>query len=289
MTLQSAIYEGEVLHRRHTPARHAFRYRLFLAYLDLEELPSLFAGRWLWSANRPAVAWLRRRDHLGDPLFPLNVAVRDLVQEQLGFRPDGPIRLLTHLRYFGFAMNPVSFYYCFDQQDSLECVVAEVNNTPWGEQHCYALDLRSACESKVTLRAQNAKAFHVSPFLSMDFVYRWRITVPDQDVQIDIANHRLNAPSAPPDFNASLRLERREWTTATLTRVLIQYPIITLQVYLAIYWQALRLWLKGIPYVPHPPSPSNHAATHSSEAVDSSSAQSSSTASTESYHSHVNA
>jgi DUF1365 family protein len=262
---------------------------LFLTYLDLEELPSLFAGRWLWSAKPPSIAWFRRRDHLGDPCIPLSVAVRDLVHARLGFRPNGPIRLLTHLRCFGFAMNPVSFYYCFDQRDRLECVVAEVNNTPWGEQHSYVLDLRSECESEVSLRAQNTKEFHVSPFLSMDYVYCWRITVPDHDLQIDIANHRSNDPAAPPVFNASLRLERREWTTATLARVLVQYPIITLQVYTAIYWQALRLWLKGVPYVPHPASPSAHRSTHSSKAVDSSSAQPSSMASTESHRSHVNA
>lgn len=289
MTLLSAIYEGEVLHRRQVPARHAFRYRLFLTYMDLEELPSLFAGRWIWSANRPSIAWFRRRDHLGDPNIPLDVAVRDLVEERLGFRPTGAIRLLTHLRYFGIAMNPVSFYYCFDRHNRPECVVAEVNNTPWGEQHCYVLDLRSECESKVSLRAQNAKAFHVSPFLSMDFVYRWRITVPDRDLQIDIANHRSNNPAAPPVFNASLRLERREWTTATLARVLIQYPIITFQVYAAIYWQALLLWLKGVPYVPHPGSPSGHGSASSSSAVDSSSAPSSSMVSAESHRSHVNA
>ena len=140
MTAASAIYEGTVRHRRRRPRLHAFTYRVFLMYLDLDDLDDVFQGRWLWSTQRPALARFRREDHVGDPSVPLDEAVRDLVAARTGHRPAGPVRLLTHLRYFGYVMNPVSFYYCFAADGAgLEAIVAEVNNTPWGEQHCYVL------------------------------------------------------------------------------------------------------------------------------------------------------
>ena len=115
--MHSALYHGWLDHRRLAPRRHAFRYRLFMAYLDLAELDQVFRGRWLWSTRRAALARFDRRDHLGDPAQPLGDAVRALVAERTGHKPEGPIRLLTHLRHFGYVFNPVSFYYCFDAAD----------------------------------------------------------------------------------------------------------------------------------------------------------------------------
>src|SRR5512147_1165020 len=121
--MQSCIYEGQVSHVRATPVAHTFRYRLFMVYLDLDELPRVFAGRWFWSTRRRALARFRREDHLGDPLRPLDACVRDLVERETGRRPEGPIRLLTHLAYYGYCFNPVSFYYCFDAAGAaVECV-----------------------------------------------------------------------------------------------------------------------------------------------------------------------
>src|SRR5262245_2484107 len=131
--MQSAIYHEWLRHRRFAPRAHAFRYRLFMLYLDLAELDVVFRGRWLCSTRRPAPARFDRADHLGDAALPLDVAVRDLVENRTGRRPRGAIRLLTHLRYFGHGFNPVSYYYCFDADGGdVETVVAEVNNTPWG-------------------------------------------------------------------------------------------------------------------------------------------------------------
>ncbi|HET9051614.1 MAG TPA: DUF1365 family protein, partial [Candidatus Dormibacteraeota bacterium] len=115
MTASSCLYEGTVVHRRVAPVEHSFRYRIFMLYADLEELPGLLAGRRLWSATRPAPVWLRRADHLGDPRRPLAECVRDLVAARLGHRPAGPVCLLTHPRLLGVGFNPISVYYCRDR------------------------------------------------------------------------------------------------------------------------------------------------------------------------------
>jgi len=251
--MHSAIYSGWLEHRRLAPRRHAFRYRLFMMYLDLDELDRVFAGRWLWSTRRWSLARFDRRDHLGNPSLPLDLAVRDLVAERTGRRPRGPIRLLTHLRYFGYVFNPVSFYYCFDESgERLQAIVAEVNNTPWGERHCYVLDVGAPDAGHGWLYRQSAKAMHVSPFHPMNLDYRWGFRVPASKLAVRMT---LAAPGDPsPVFDATLAMQRRPVTAAGLASVLARFPLITLQVIAAIHWQALRLWLKRVPVHDHPGS-----------------------------------
>lgn len=246
--LHSCLYEGVVRHKRTTPFLHQFRYRLFLAYLDLDELDKVFRGSWLWSTSKRAAARFCRGDHLGDASRPLDVCVRDIVEEQIGRRPTGPIRLLTHLRYFGYLMNPVSFYYCFDSAGiEVEAVVAEVSNTPWGERHCYVLD-RASASSRTLLRKSHPKEFHVSPFFPMDMEYRWALSTPGKQLFIHIDDCR----DGQPELTASMLLRRREITPLSLATTLARYPLMTTKVIAAIYWQAFRLWWKKAPYFPHP-------------------------------------
>lgn len=245
----SAVYEGQVSHHRQLPHTHAFRYPISFVYLNLDQLTEAFAGRWLWSCTRPACGWFRRRDHWGDPQMPLADAIRGLVRESGGVA-EGPVCVLTQLRYWGFVMNPVSFYYCFAPEgDQVSAIVAEVHNTPWGETHCYVLPAGQAEDTWLT------KQFHVSPFLPMEMRYRFRFTPPAEALRVQIENYAHHEQTASEQtFAATLELKRRPWTTLNLQRLLWRYPLQTQAVYAGIYWQALRLWWKKTPYFPHPDS-----------------------------------
>ena len=253
--MQSCIYEGRVRHTRTTPAVHKFSYRLFMMYLDLDELPDLFQTRWLWSTSRTALARFRRDDHLGPADRPLADSVRDLVAAETGQRPQGPIRLLTNLSYFGYCFNPVSFYYCFaNDGETVEFIVAEVNNTPWGERDCYVMRCSDDARHGASWRFNPTKKMHVSPFMSMEIEYDWALAQPAGRLSVYMANARDGERF----FDAAMTLERVEITGWSLAGVLARFPLQTMRIMVAIHWQALRLWWKGCPVYAHPKKEQQH-------------------------------
>lgn len=220
-----------------------------MVWLDLAELDQVFRGRWFWSTHRPTLSWLRRADYLGDASLPLDEAVRRRVAASTGRMPAGPIRMLTQLRSFGHCFNPVTFYYCYHPDGvELECIVAEITNTPWRERHAYVLPASRPPAVHAPHEFAFGKDFHVSPFMAMSQQYRWRFASPGNLIGV----HMESFQDGMQVFDATLALRRREISTGSLAFALLRWPAATLRVLLAIHWQALRLWLKRVPVHTHP-------------------------------------
>jgi DUF1365 family protein len=247
--MNSAVYEGTVRHRRFEPVKNEFKYSLYMMYLDLDELPEVFRGCTFWSVDRFNMAYFRRKDYLGSSETSLDESVCSLVEERTGRRPQGPIRILTHLRYFGHCYNPVSFYYCYDKKDqNVDTIIAEITNTPWRERHCYVLSPEMNEHSGQWKRYRFAKNFHVSPFIDMNVNYDWRFSKPGKRIQV----HMEDFVGDSKIFDATLSLKRKPINKSNLSRVLMRYPLMTVQVLAKIHWQAFRLWRKGAPFYVHP-------------------------------------
>lgn len=247
--MNSAIYKGVLRHRRFAPTQHEFTYSIFMMFLDLDELDSVFSKTFLWSSRHFNLAYFRRKDYLGPNNLSLKEAVKEKVKTETGTRPKGRICMLTHLRYFGYCFNPVTFYYCYSEDGkSVETIVADITNTPWKEKHAYVLSasLNEGSESKKRYRFK--KKFHVSPFMPMDLDYDWRFTDPSDQLSIHMDVNRFDKKI----FDSTLTMKREQISPSRLNSLLLSYPFMTLKVILGIYVQSLLLKLKKTPYFRHP-------------------------------------
>jgi len=247
VALNSALYSGVVRHRRHAPRRHAFSYRTSLLLLDLDEQSAVFKLSHLWSGRWYSPMNFREEDYLRNERAakePLKDCAQRLITEQLGVRPDGPVRLLTQVRSFGLIFNPVSFLYCYDQQEKLVAIIAEVTNTPWKEHFCYLI---KADPNSTEQQVETRKAFHVSPFLPQDLDYRMRFSLPAEQLRV----HMEDWQGKQRLFDATLTLKRRELSGALLRKEALSFPFMVLKTTAAIYWEAVRLLIKRIPLFDH--------------------------------------
>jgi len=285
----SCLYKGTIRHRRFTPVANQFKYRMFMWYIDLDELDQVIKQHWFVREGKLGIASFHREDYFGEKGENLKLevlkAVQSFYQKNQQASPEvSSVRMLTHVRYFGVVINPVSFYYCFDKQDQLQVILAEITNTPWGEKHTYILpcsNLNTEAQPTKTYRTndrlpliasqlrQNTvqfdfeKAFHVSPFNPMQMDYRWVFKAPSEKLTVHMDNlihagasddteqlDQATLDDVSKHFDATLNMTREPLTKALGS--LAMQPIITLKVALGIYWQALRLFLTGVPLHPHP-------------------------------------
>ncbi|WKE63941.1 DUF1365 domain-containing protein [Gallaecimonas kandeliae] len=238
--MTSALYVGSVRHRRHQPKRHQFSYPFFMWYLDLDALPASL-GPW-FSCERFALARFYRPDYLGPAEQPLGEAVRDKLEALTGSRPQGKVCGLLNLRTLGLYFSPVNFYYGFDAEGRWSHFLAEVSNTPWNRRHCYGFKVE---DGQVP---DHDKAFHVSPFNPLEQRYSWRLKAPGDQLLV----HLQNQDGRGCVMDATLALRRHPLTLEAVRRQLLRRPAMTLTVVLGIYWQALKLALKGVKFYGYP-------------------------------------
>jgi DUF1365 family protein len=245
--MQPAIYFGTIRHRRSKSARHEFTYPLFMAFLDVDRIPELMKVSPFTSYNRFNWASFHERDHFGDPALPLRRRLA-LDAAGQGIRlPEGPIFLLTHLRYLGYSFNPISLFYCYNREGRIETIMAEVNST-FGETHNYWLTAANQLPSTDSRAYRCPKAMHVSPFMPMELDYRFVLPPPGEQ----LIAHMNTMDGERSSFDATLRLHREPWSAASLHRALLRFPWVTAKVIAAIHWEALSLYCKKVPVYVHP-------------------------------------
>ncbi|MGH2959567.1 MAG: DUF1365 domain-containing protein, partial [Solirubrobacterales bacterium] len=248
MIARSAVFVGNVAHTRLAPRKRAFKYPVYMLYLDLEELENprraarVFGGSRWFGVERAAPASFSRADFLGDPARQLSECVRDLVEYETSERPLGAIRLLANPKTFGYQFNPIAVYYLFDEDERLTHVVADVTNMPWRESCAYVF----TADSDGIVDGTAEKLMHVSPFLEMDYEYRLRTSAPGDALTLSVTNSRDGAI----EFAAGLKLTRRGSGASDLRRTLLRFPAMALQVTARIFWQALKLRAAGFRWYP---------------------------------------
>lgn len=240
---KSAIYSGWVRHRRFLPAKHEFTYKIYLTWVNLNEVDKLFnKGPLLSPSKWPSMVAFRRKNYLRSSKEDLLQACREKVKEDLSFDFDGEVCILTNLQYFGLCYNPVSFYYCYGKDENLKAIIAEINNTPWNQRHSYCIDMREKNYKDFD------KDFHISPFMPMDINYHWAFGPAKEKLAVKMQNFHKEEQM----FDVDMQLERQEWSTARVLKYSLLYPLIPLKVIWGIYYQALRLKMKKVPFYDHP-------------------------------------
>lgn len=243
--LASGLYCGVVSHARLKPRSHRLAYRIFMLLLDLDELDRLDGALRLFAHRGFALTSFHQADHLGGSGRPLKAQVEAHLA-QAGIAHGGAVQVLCMPRVLGGVFNPLSVYFCHAADGQLSAILYEVRNT-FGERHCYLIDapgggsVRQACD----------KGFYVSPFMDMDLAYGFRISPPDEAVQVGVDVHDAEGLV----MRAVFAGERRELTDAALLRAWLTHPLMTLGVMAAIHWEALKIWRKGGRLRPRPAAP----------------------------------
>lgn len=239
----SALYVGSVIHRRLEPRLHQFRYNAFWILIDLDEAHVPSSRLKLFSYNRRNLFSLQDRDHGDGSAAPLRSQIATTLDSENIDIGGGHVSLLCMPRVLGHCFNPLSIYFCNYADGSLAAIVYEVHNRI-GERHSYVFKIS---ERSAFVRHTCKKEFYVSPFLDMDMQYEFRVSIPNSHFGLTIHAKQHGEVV----LFAAMNGERRPLYDRTLLACGLSMPWVTLKVVIAIHFEALRLWLKGIRVRPH--------------------------------------
>jgi DUF1365 family protein len=235
--MRSAIYSGMVKHSRVLPRAHEFCYPVSMFYLSYVEIPQLCKQFALLSYSKFNFLSFNPNEYL------TIAAIKQHISDKGYYYEDDNVFLLTNLSYLGYCYNPVSFYYCYDTDDVLQYILAEINNTPWDERYVYVL----SCDSDDINKFSLDKQFHISPFMPMEMQYQWDFSHISEHIKIKLQNYIADSLQ----FEATLGLKKSELSSINLLKYVLKYPFSTQRTLIRIYWQAFRLWLKRVPFYSH--------------------------------------
>ncbi len=240
--MQAGLYVGKIHHRRFIPKNHRFSYPFFMYFIILDRFAEQRSIGRLFSINRWAFNRFHRPDYYGDDDQPLADAIRERMKELTGYPVRGEVYGLMNVRTLGLYFSPVNFYYGLDKDGTFSHFLAEVSNIPWNERHQYGYYVQNR---RLTL--SDTKKFKVSPFNPVEQRYHWQISPPGEQIQVKLGVDDERGHI----FEASLTLQREPLTIKSLRRQLLRRPVMTASIVAAIYWQALMLYVKKVPYVPY--------------------------------------
>tara|TARA_Y100000590_G_scaffold40291_1_gene43022 strand:+ start:1486 stop:2256 length:771 start_codon:yes stop_codon:yes gene_type:complete len=240
-SLTSCIYTGFVTHRRIKPKKHFFSYKTFSLLIDLSEIENLEKKISFFSYNKFNILSFYNIDHGPRNGNCLSEWVKQILEKHNINIGSGRIKLLCYPRFFGYVFNPLSIFYCYNENSQLKAVLYEVKNT-FNEQHTYVFPTNE--KSQLILHRCDKK-FYVSPFIEMKTFYNFRLLKPGENINIFIKQS---------DDNGALLIacqvgKRLELNSKNLFFQFLRHPLMSFKVILAIHFEAFRLWLKGTKHV----------------------------------------
>lgn len=247
--MNSALYSGQVMHHRLRPREHTLRYRVFWMLLDLDELDQMSRSLRFFSRNRFNLMGFHDADHGDGSETPLRVQATRLLERRGVDIGSGAIRLLTMPRVLGYVFNPISLYYCHRPDGALAAMIYEVTST-FRERRAYVLPVAPEDGRVGRIDQATGKGLYVSPFMDMDMRYAFKGSVPDD--RLDLAIDGLDSQGLL--IATAMRGRRRALGDRALLAAMAAMPLLTIKVVAAIHWEALKLWLKGVPLTRKPPA-----------------------------------